>query len=299
MGRRPAEFHYYDWSFNRWFGSETRARCRSLPSEYPMGLLANAAEGAYRNLLDYCYQDGDIPADLGGLAALCGMSPGIFDLVWPAFRSKFHPHKKDPLRLVHDEVVMRRKNFVQKRKASSENGRAGAQKRGRGIPNENNDIGSHPSATLKPGVPKKEVISNKKKEVSNKERSSHPSPEVHFEFDFDTRFECIWDKYPEKGRTRITEAQQLFVDWLLPLTPENQQREAAALEAAVSPGGVWAESEQWADKGMIFGICDMIRNRRHRESPPRSKRSQRKSEPTQEWKMFIPEEVKNRVRSTS
>lgn len=87
--RRPAEFHYYDWDFNLWFGSETRARCKAIPGDYPMGLLANAAEGAYRNLLDYCYKQGDIPGDIGGLSALCGMSPEVFEMVWPAFRNKF------------------------------------------------------------------------------------------------------------------------------------------------------------------------------------------------------------------
>lgn len=127
---RPTEFHYYDWDFNNWFGSETRANCRALPSsDMPMGLLANAAEGAYRNLLDYCYKQGDIPGDLGGMAALCGMSPEAFELVWPAFRNKFSAHKSKPNRLVHDKALARRRAWNNKRYQNSKAGTASALKR--------------------------------------------------------------------------------------------------------------------------------------------------------------------------
>jgi hypothetical protein len=182
--RRPAEFHYYDWDFNLWFGSETRANCRALPSEYPMGLLGNAAEGAYRNLLDYCYKHGDIPADIGGLSALSAMSPEVFEMVWPAFSNKFQAHKSKPGRLVHGQVSTRLRAFKQKRKQKVDAGSLSAQKRRTNKSISNNNLDSTPTAEVSDRVAGADhEVRSKKKEVrsisnaSAEPESSTCSPE--------------------------------------------------------------------------------------------------------------------------
>lgn len=268
MPRKPADFHYYDWDFNDWFGSETRARCRSLPNDYPMGLLANAAEGAYRNLLDYCYKEGDIPSDLGGLAALCGLDAEIFKLVWPAFRSKFSAHKKEPSRLVNDQVSLRRKTFLQKRKISSQNGRAGAQKRGFVTSKEINNIGSLAKATIKPGVPNQYSVISKQyieeqevKEEPDYAPSQKPTEE---EFNYESGFEELWKLWPGKGRTKIVDSQRFYVETISPDPPRLHE----SLAAPVRPGGKWAESENWK-RGFVCSISEYIRNRRDLEDPER------------------------------
>jgi hypothetical protein len=131
MARRPAEFHYYDWSFTRWFGSNTRVKARSIPvhalppairelppeaREFVLDAVRLAAAGAYRELLDYCYNDGEIPGDLGSIANLCGCGPELIEVVFPTFKSKFHASKRRDGKLVNDEVNIRRKSFSEKRK---------------------------------------------------------------------------------------------------------------------------------------------------------------------------------------
>lgn len=177
MKRRPAEFHYYDWDFNLWFGSETRAHCKALPGEYPMGLISNAAEGAYRNLLDYCYKQGDIPADLGGLAALCGMTPDVFQLVWPAFRHKFQVHKSKPGRLTHEMVSIRLRAWKSKQKQKSSAGASSAENRriykGNGINGLVNEIQQELNGRST-GVDHE--VRSKKKEVRSKKKEEEETP---------------------------------------------------------------------------------------------------------------------------
>lgn len=132
---RRTEFHYYDWDFNRWFGSETRARCRALG-----GILALAAEGAYKNLLDYCYQAGDVPADIEGLAALSGCSVEEFEKLWPAFRDKFRAAKSKKGRLVNDEALMRRRAFEKQLRHNSEAGSKSGEKRRINKSNDDNGL---------------------------------------------------------------------------------------------------------------------------------------------------------------
>lgn len=171
MKRRPAEFHYYDWAFNRWFGSETRARCHALKGDYPEGLLANAAKGIYRDLLDYCAKDGDIPADMEGLAALGGCSVEVIELIWPTIRGKFHAHRRKPGRLVNDEVDIRRRAFVQKRKQTSHAGATSAQKRGKVKPSSNNDFDNDRSTTVQRPLNEEERREEKRREEKKQYKS--------------------------------------------------------------------------------------------------------------------------------
>jgi len=138
MGKRtPAEFHYVEWHFRRWLGSETRARCQAVG-----GLLGCATKGAYRDLLDFCYDGGSIPADLPGLAAICGLAVEDMEKIWPTIRGKFQVHKKDSSRLVNNEVETRRREFKRTQKINSHAGRKSAEKRGSLSGKEINELGN-------------------------------------------------------------------------------------------------------------------------------------------------------------
>ncbi len=110
---RTAEVHFYEFGIDRWFMSETRLRC-SL-----------AAKGAYRELLDYCYKHGSIPAEPAGMAAICGCLIDEMATVLPAFRSNFYVSKNDPSRLKNIHADLFRKNYFSylKKQASNRTGK--------------------------------------------------------------------------------------------------------------------------------------------------------------------------------
>ena len=66
-------------------------------------------------------------------------------IVWPAFSNKFRAHKKDTEKLVNDEVDIRRRAWLYKRKQSAEAGRKSAQIRGTRKPKTENDSANHRS----------------------------------------------------------------------------------------------------------------------------------------------------------
>jgi hypothetical protein len=99
-----AKFHYYRWEPLRWRISETRGRCLALPK----GFEAMAALGVYRELIDYCFIEGSIPSDIGGLAAVVGCPVEIMEAVWPAIKGKFSQKRRHPERLICDNVEMRK-----------------------------------------------------------------------------------------------------------------------------------------------------------------------------------------------
>lgn len=190
--RRPTEFHYIDWDFNRWFGSETRARCLAVQApELPSGIAGAAARGIYLDLLFYCAKDGSIPADIGGLSALAGVSPEVLDLVWPTLRTKFKVSKRDSGRLVNDEIDTRRRAWKQKRKQNASAGAKSAQKRGLITGNKTNDLGNDRSTPVQ--RPFNQEI-GKRKEEEGKRKEEVPQPTIS---PAELAAELI-DKYPAK-----------------------------------------------------------------------------------------------------
>ncbi|HUQ95003.1 MAG TPA: hypothetical protein VM120_25215 [Bryobacteraceae bacterium] len=192
--RRPTEFHYYDWHFNRWFGSETMARAFALG-----GLTGAAASGCYRQLLDHCYKSGDIPADLPGLAALCGLSVDEFSVVYPTFENKFYAHKSKPGRLTCDEVQLRRREWKNKTKQNASAGAKGGQKTRINKPNPDSELDSDRLASAERPLSeerrkKKEEINNKKEERENP-NPFPPSPPKDERYKLDETFEPFAEAY--------------------------------------------------------------------------------------------------------
>src|SRR6185312_15013477 len=69
--------HSYPWYISDWISSETRI-------DFNM-----EQRGLYRELLDYCYREGSLPADPRKLAIIAGCSTGEFDRAWPVVEKKF------------------------------------------------------------------------------------------------------------------------------------------------------------------------------------------------------------------
>lgn len=297
MARRPAEFHYYDWNFHRWFGSNTRAHAKaitpaSLPPElrdlpadardFVLQAVRLAAMGAYRELLDYCYNDGEIPGDIGGIASLCGCGPELIEVIWPTFKGKFHATKKAEGKLVNDEVNLRRKTFSQRRKQKNSDQQETDEKKGRRKPNPVNGLG-HDGEPIRADIPKvgSQVISSKykvesnKKEVITEEEDSElvgfVPPNQEPRFDYTAGFRELWDLWPSKARTKIIDSQRLYVETVSP----DPERLHESLVAPVRPGGKWAESANWK-RGYVCAIAEYIRNRRDLEEPESFEESQKK-----------------------
>lgn len=262
--RREPKFHYYDWDFNRWFGSSTRAHCKALG-----GLKAQAAAGVYRELLDYCYKDGSIPSDLGGLAALAGLSVEDFEELWPTFRGKFRRHKKDPMRLVNDEVETRRRAWKAKVKKNSRAGVKSAQKRGAVKDNDGNDLANGRSTVVQRVLNHKsnKVISNKKEEkealrASSPHVENGTAPVTTDTFDFEQKFREVWAAYPKAGRIKRPEAERQYIEKLSPAT----EPEAIHGRILTAITGKWQQSRKWAE-GYIPALGEFIRLERYDEEP--------------------------------
>lgn len=149
--KRAQRFHYVEWEFQRWLISETRARCIALG-----GADGLAGRGAYLDLVFHCYNDGSLPADLPGLAALLSVSVEAFAPFWEVIKHKFTTHRKQKNRLVMAEVSIRRKAFEQQRTQNSTAGHASAIKRqaksrkeGQDNSSEISDIGNDRSTLIK------------------------------------------------------------------------------------------------------------------------------------------------------
>ena len=78
MAEKPTfAVHSYPWYISDWVSSETRI-------EFTM-----EQRGLYRELLDYCYREGSLPADPRKLAIIAGCGAGEFERAWPAVEGKF------------------------------------------------------------------------------------------------------------------------------------------------------------------------------------------------------------------
>lgn len=66
-----AELFFYPWYVDRWRSSEARMQMNS------------AERGVYRELLDYVYQHGSLPADTVALARISGIPSREFKRSWP------------------------------------------------------------------------------------------------------------------------------------------------------------------------------------------------------------------------
>jgi uncharacterized protein YdaU (DUF1376 family) len=105
-----------------WYG-------REFYSDENVMVMTLEQEAAYLRLLWNCWQEGSVPSDIPKLAALAKNTVvGKFERsVWPALREMFMAREDG--RLTHQKVEFLRAAKEDRRKASSEGGRLGNEKR--------------------------------------------------------------------------------------------------------------------------------------------------------------------------
>lgn len=87
-------------------------------------------EGAYNRLMDHCWKEGSIPADIPGLAAFCkNVTTAKMRAIWQAVGMCFEPHPTLPGRLVHPRLEKEREKQAEWKAKSSTGGKRGARAR--------------------------------------------------------------------------------------------------------------------------------------------------------------------------
>jgi hypothetical protein len=273
---RTPEVHFYEWHVSRWLGSKTRMR------------LDDAGRSIYRELLDLCYSQGEIPnpeRDEAGKRALilhCATTVERFDATWAVIKGKFRAHKRDTLLLTFPPAdLIRREYFryVEKQRARGREGygkKAGKQvaeksttsealatptaiasaetshkPNGNGKNNGNGNITAREETPLSP--------SPAAAQQQNRYPDQYPAGG---EFDYQAGFRQVWETYPRKGRTKIVDSERQYVEAVTP----DPERIHNAIATAILPGGKWAESELWS-KGMVCALTEFLRNHRWLEDP--------------------------------
>lgn len=84
---------WYKWYIGTWLSSFTRLRCKL------------DGRGLYRDLLDFCYQEGGIPDSREDLIRLAGVTPEEFDSAWAQIKHKFVACPEKPGWLVNTKAL--------------------------------------------------------------------------------------------------------------------------------------------------------------------------------------------------
>ncbi len=107
---RAPVMRHYEWDLTRWPTSETRIR------------LDATGRGIYRELLDWCYAQGEMPDDHECMARYCGATLDQFEQVWPTIKSHFRKAKHKPNSLENVHANMSRKRYFSFIVKQQENG---------------------------------------------------------------------------------------------------------------------------------------------------------------------------------
>ena len=67
--------------------------------------MSAAERGVFRDLLDYQYAEGSIPADEVALQRRCAVTTEEFQSTWPAVSKKFIPHPEEAGRLINERAA--------------------------------------------------------------------------------------------------------------------------------------------------------------------------------------------------
>lgn len=87
-------------------------------------------EGAYNRLMDFCWLEGSIPADMRDLAAMCkNVSAKKMQAMWKRIGRCFDPHPAEADRLIHPRLEEERAKQEEWRGQQSTAGKIGAAKR--------------------------------------------------------------------------------------------------------------------------------------------------------------------------
>ena len=128
--------HSYPWYISDWRSSETRIK------------LSPAERCLYRELLDYCWMEGDMPTDEKLLSSIAAIETRDFQKSWPKVKGLFF---EEGGRLHHRKVDERRPELVRWHEQKRVAGKASVEaKRQRTLNGRSTDATTKPSTSFKP-----------------------------------------------------------------------------------------------------------------------------------------------------
>ena len=113
---------WYRWYAGDWLGSPTRLD------------MSAAERGVYRDLLDWHYIEGSIPADETKLRRRLAVTDQEFAATWPAVSRKFEPDPDNPDRLINRRAVNVMAETAKFSRKQTENGKKGGRPKANGSP---------------------------------------------------------------------------------------------------------------------------------------------------------------------
>jgi len=205
-------------------------------------------EGCYNRLMDYCWLEGSIPADLESLSKLCkGTTPS--NLVISCFN---HP-SKDASRLLHPRLEVERKKHSQWVTKSREAGYKSASKRWGFKRKHAGKVGYDlVKATLQPNGNSSSSIA-----FASASSQNPPTPQRGNGAELGEFFEIFWKAYPRHESKEL--ARKKFVS----LKPARELLDSWLTWLAEA-----AQSEQWQDKSKIPFASTWLNQRRWEGDPP-------------------------------
>ena len=245
--------HSYPWYPSDWLNSETRLR------------LSLAARSVYRDLLDHCWSQGDLPKDERVLAGLAGATVQEFAKVWPTIADRF---TEIDGRLHHHKVDEKRPDLLKWREQKRSAGQASvAAKRQRALEQPLNARCNETSTELQPPSSSSSSptssSSSKKQTPTPLAAPTQPEREIP---DLTEAFAELWDNYPKKGRTKRVACEHYYTEIMEGLTGEALNRRINLVLNPVLAGGAWAESAKWA-AGYVQNLDTYLAQRQWDEEP--------------------------------
>lgn len=114
------DIFWYRWDVEQWRSSETNLR------------LTSAGRGIYRELIDYCWMHGSIPAEVPTLTTISKATQREFSAVWPIINGCFTEVEG---RLHHWKVDAERPSLVARIKQAREAGASGGRSKAHAVAN--------------------------------------------------------------------------------------------------------------------------------------------------------------------
>jgi hypothetical protein len=199
--------------------------------------------GAYRELLDWNYQEGSIPADQAVMARFLSIPVQEFERIWKRVSVKFQPDPNEPGRLTNPRAAEVLEEEAEYRRKAAESGRRGAKTRWGSDRVPNRVPHANPNRVSMASSPLPSSKKNTARSLANGAVSGSASPKKPARNGYPEWFTELWSLYPTDCRGSKKKA---FAEARKLLTCDGDRQQALELlrkrlkhRAALQSAGVW------------------------------------------------------------
>lgn len=238
--------HSYPWYFQDWRDSESRMA------------MTMEERGLYRELLDYAYKDGSLPADEATLRKIAGATEKEWKRSAPKALARFRKSTEDG-RLYHhrvDSVLVEVERWhEQRRNAGIKSAEAKRQRKGNETPTE--DTTTDPTTvgtTVSPPLQPSSTTTTTTSSTSTTKGVSDETPRVRWQTETFRRFwEVVWVKIARsaaerawKGQARTPEIAERIIAAAREQGPGIVQHAQVHGHSVLHPA-TWLNAGRWED----------------------------------------------------